>query len=238
MEEMISPSTIDRSDSATKAVLRAAAERARAKGQPITIFHDGRRLRILPDGRTEDIGPAPSETSGQLAARLEMGKPGPAKFELRDIGIRPAPRKSRRTAPGHPVRTDKQPARRPQPGGTPIKDDEQVAAGKFEDGHVSQPASEPPAQTAKKAPSNDELATAASSTTEYNLKVAAAACANAKNMLQFTGELMRAKTFADMLEVSAAYTRRQMEAGAEQARDLAAAAQKIAPKTPEGGRGD
>jgi hypothetical protein len=234
MEAMIPASTVDVSDSAARNNLRAATERAFAKGLPVTIFHDGRHLRIFPDGQTEDIGPAPSESSAQVAARLEMARPAPAKFELRDIGIRPASRKNSRAAAPRRVRIDDaSAAATAEIHGTAIKGDEQVVAGEV-DAHVGEPASETQPNTAERALGGDELAAAASSTTEYNLKVVAAACANAKNMLQFTGELMRAKTLADMLEASTTYARRQMEAGVEQARDLTAAAQKIAPKTPEG----
>jgi len=232
MEEVILASTTDESDSATDAVLQTAAHRARAKRQAVTIFHNGRRLRVFPDGRTEDAGPEPSETSAQLAARSEMAKPEPAKFELRDLGIDPASRKNARTA--SLLRTDKRRAKRPPALGTLDQDNEKAGIGAANDAHISDPAGGTPSDKAEKAPNTDEVAATAASTTEYNLKVAAAACANAKNMLQLTGDLMRAKTLADMFEVSAAYARRQMEAGAEQVRDLAAAAQKIAPKNSDG----
>ena len=67
-----------------------AAQRALAKGLPVTIIHDSRHLRVYPDGRVEDVGPTGRETSAQIAARLEMGRSDLPRFELPDEKIPPA----------------------------------------------------------------------------------------------------------------------------------------------------
>src|SRR5262249_53456078 len=84
MAEVIADSTGQDSDTFAHNGWSIAAQRALAKGLPITISHDGRHLRVYPDGRVEEIVITP-ETSAQMAARVEMGKLDFSRFELPDV---------------------------------------------------------------------------------------------------------------------------------------------------------
>ena len=236
MEELAADSTNEQPDTVSPAGWGTAAQHALAKGLPVTISHDGRELRVYPDGRVEDIGPAMRETTAQLAARFEMGRSDFARVDVSDLSVPPALREIAKTISvladqGIEI-VDSVAAQVPE---TPVWTVEKTAGNDSESG-----ASAPTAERVDVAPANAEDPAAddraAAATAEYNLKMMAVACANARTMLEFTSELMQVKTFADMVELSATYTRRQIEAGTEQAKTLSAAAEKIkAKKSAAGG---
>jgi Phasin protein len=234
MAELMVDSTGEEPDTFAHNGWSVAAQRALAKGLPITISHDGRQLRVYPDGRVEEIDPKARETSAQTAARVEMGKLDVSRFELADV-------KSRfelpdvRVPPAFREIAEKIAALANQ--GRKIVDTITEAANLTEDpAWLRENAAADPARDRPTPPPTDpsdpadDLASAASGAAEYHLKMVAAACANARTMLEFTSALMNVKTFADMVQISSAYARRQIEAGTDQAKTLAAAAEKMAQK--------
>ncbi len=68
---------------------------------------------------------------------------------------------------------------------------------------------------------------------DYGLKVIEAARANSNAAFDFATELLSARTMAQMVEISTAHTRKQIESVTEQARELSALAQKLATTTAE-----
>jgi phasin len=76
-------------------------------------------------------------------------------------------------------------------------------------------------------------ANASKGASDYGLKVIEAARANSNAAFDFATELFGARTMAQMVEISTAHTRKQIEAMTEQARELSALAQKLATTTAE-----
>jgi phasin protein len=74
------------------------------------------------------------------------------------------------------------------------------------------------------------LATTAAGATEYGLKVMEAACINANAMIAFTSVLLQAKSLSEVVALSTAHARKQIETVTEQTKQLAAVAEKMAPK--------
>ena len=76
-------------------------------------------------------------------------------------------------------------------------------------------------------------ANASKGAADYGLKVIEAARANSNAAFDFAAELLGARTLAQMVEISSAHTRRQIESMTEQARELSTLAQKVATTTAE-----
>jgi phasin len=76
-------------------------------------------------------------------------------------------------------------------------------------------------------------ANASKGAADYGLKVIEAARANSNAAFDFATELFGARTMAQMVEISTAHTRKQIEAITAQARELSALAQKVATTTAE-----
>jgi phasin len=76
-------------------------------------------------------------------------------------------------------------------------------------------------------------ANASKGAADYGLKVIEAARANSNAAFDFATELFGARTMAQMVEISTAHTRKQIESMSEQARELSALAQKVATTTAE-----
>jgi phasin len=76
-------------------------------------------------------------------------------------------------------------------------------------------------------------ANATKGASDYGLKVVEMARANSNAAFDYAAELMGARTFAQMLEISTSHTRKQMESIAAQAKELATLAQKVATTTAE-----
>jgi phasin len=76
-------------------------------------------------------------------------------------------------------------------------------------------------------------ANASKGAAEYGLKVIETARTNSNAAFDFAAELCAARTLAQMVEISTAHTRKQIESMAEQARELSALAQKVATTTAE-----
>ena len=66
-------------------------------------------------------------------------------------------------------------------------------------------------------------------TTEYNMRVIAAACANTRAMIEFSNTLLQARSLSEMVALSTAHARKQIETVAEQTRELAEVAERMAP---------
>jgi phasin len=71
-------------------------------------------------------------------------------------------------------------------------------------------------------------ATASKGATDYGRKVLELTRDNANATFDFAAELLGAKTFSEVVEVSTAHARKQFETLSEQGKELAALAQKVA----------
>jgi phasin len=76
-------------------------------------------------------------------------------------------------------------------------------------------------------------ATASKGASEYGAKVIEAARLNTNAAFDFASEMMNAKSFSDLVELSTAHTRKQFETLTAQSKELAALAQKVASETAE-----
>jgi len=77
----------------------------------------------------------------------------------------------------------------------------------------------------------DTYATAAKGCSSYGLKVVESARANSNAAFDFMGELMAAKSYAEVVELTTAYLRAQFDTVTAQAKDLSECAQKVATDT-------
>jgi phasin len=79
----------------------------------------------------------------------------------------------------------------------------------------------------------DTYATASKGAATYGQKVLETARANTNAAFDFVGELLAAKSYSDVLEISTAYMHKQFDTLTAQSKDLAACAQKVATETAE-----
>jgi phasin len=79
----------------------------------------------------------------------------------------------------------------------------------------------------------DTYAKASKGTTEYNLKLIEAARVNTNAAFDFATELFNAKSLSDVVELSTAHLRKQVEAMTAQTKELTSLAQKVATETAE-----
>jgi phasin len=75
--------------------------------------------------------------------------------------------------------------------------------------------------------------TATKGASEYGLKVIDTARINTNAAFDFAGELITAKSFSEVIELSSAHARKQFEALTAQSKELGALAQKVATDTAE-----
>jgi phasin len=68
---------------------------------------------------------------------------------------------------------------------------------------------------------------------DYGLKVIEAARQNTNSVFDFYSEIMTAKSYSDVIELSTAHARKQFETFAAQSKELTALAQKVALETAE-----
>jgi phasin len=76
-------------------------------------------------------------------------------------------------------------------------------------------------------------ASASKGATDYGRKMLELARENTNAAFDFAAELLGAKTLSEMIELTTAHTRKQLEAMAEQGKELAALAQKVATEAAE-----
>jgi phasin len=79
----------------------------------------------------------------------------------------------------------------------------------------------------------ETYSTASRGAADYGLKLIEVARANTNATFDFAGELMNAKTFSEVVELSTAHARKQFEALTTQSKELTAIAQKVAMETAE-----
>jgi phasin len=79
----------------------------------------------------------------------------------------------------------------------------------------------------------DTYASATKGATDYSRKVLELARVNANAAFDFAAELLGAKTFAEVIELSTAHARKQFEALSEQSKELTTLAQKVASEAAE-----
>jgi phasin len=75
--------------------------------------------------------------------------------------------------------------------------------------------------------------TASKGASDYGLKVIEAARVNTNAAFDYAGELLAAKTFSEVIELSSAHARKQFEALTKQSKELSTLAQKVATDTAE-----
>jgi phasin len=75
--------------------------------------------------------------------------------------------------------------------------------------------------------------TASKGASDYGLKVIEAARVNTNAAFDYAGELLAAKTFSEVIELSSVHARKQFEALTRQSKELSALAQKVATDTAE-----
>src|SRR5271156_5005478 len=75
--------------------------------------------------------------------------------------------------------------------------------------------------------------TATKGASDYGLKVIEAARANTNAAFDFAGEIMAAKTFSEVVELTNTHARKQFETLTAQSKELSALAQKVATETTE-----
>jgi len=75
--------------------------------------------------------------------------------------------------------------------------------------------------------------TATKGASDYGLKMIEAARLNTNAAFDFAGELITAKTFSEVIELSSAHARKQFEVLTKQSKELSALAQKVATETAE-----
>jgi phasin len=75
--------------------------------------------------------------------------------------------------------------------------------------------------------------TASKGASDYGLKVIEAARVNTNAAFDYAGELLAAKTFSEVVELSSTHARKQFEALTKQSKELSALAQKVATDTAE-----
>jgi len=66
---------------------------------------------------------------------------------------------------------------------------------------------------------------------EYQLKVLSAAQANVNAIFEYAQDMLQAQSMSEVMELSATHSRRQLETIAQQSREIASAAQKLATET-------
>jgi phasin len=76
-------------------------------------------------------------------------------------------------------------------------------------------------------------ASASKGATDYGRKVLELTRQNTNSAFDFVAELLGAKTLSEVIELTTAHTRKQFEAMAEQGKELAALAQKVATEAAE-----
>src|SRR5213592_1485219 len=66
---------------------------------------------------------------------------------------------------------------------------------------------------------------------DYQLKVLSAAQANVNAIFEYAQDMLQAQSMSEVMELSATHSRRQLETIAQQSREIASAAQKLATET-------
>jgi hypothetical protein len=252
MEESVADSTTEASEERAPFAPSwgAAARAALALGLPITVFHHGRPLRLYPDGHLEDLetvaletvaletpalAPAAQKTAAPMDATLRTQNPALAKFDLPNIEIPAAFREFAET-----VAT--------------------LAKASFDDSSTAAAVSAESAAWNETADSSDDtddgdeemsaadieameahtgtIAATAAGTTAYGLKIMEAACINANAMIEFSNVFLQAKSLSEMVLLSTAHARKQIETVTEQTKQLAAVAEKMAEEASDETEGD
>ena len=225
-----------------------AARVALACDLPVTVCHDGRQLRFHPDGHVEDL-----TTSFDLEHTIAQS--GPPKFELPNVEIPVAFREFADTVAvlagvGFDIDSTAETSER---GAAQAANNETLAETHGDASHacptdridaVVDDCAEGSADDSSDEPlydpeecfdptaerSESAFASTAGGTTEFGLVVMEAACVNTNTMLEFTSAVLRAKSLSEMVELSTAHARKQIEAVTEQTKQLAAVTERMAPK--------
>jgi hypothetical protein len=237
MAESGADSTAEQDEARTRSVWSNAARAAVARDLPMTVCHDGRQLRFHPDGHVEDLRSAAEEMSAPMATRFDTPNPALAKFDLPNVEVPAAFRELAETVAALATAS--------------LENTEatiEAASVEFAVSGESK-AWDDPADTSDDGPDESgedaaadaeaaeahtgTIATTAASTTEYGLKLMEAACINASAMLEFTSALLQTKSLSEVVTLSTAHARKQIETVTEQTKLLAAVAEKMATKKPD-----
>jgi hypothetical protein len=193
---------------------------------PLTISYQGRRFH--PDGSLEDL--APEDYAAAILPPTAFTTPPPAAF-ARDDEIPEAFRELADTiamlasacfdttdAADTPAMLD--------PDETIDCDDE--LDYDRDDGDPEATGSD----------TDGTLAAAAAGTTEYSLRIMEATCINTNAMVAFASALLRAKSLSEMVVITTAHARKQIETVADQTKQLTAAAHKMTSQKYNGDQAD
>jgi hypothetical protein len=190
----------------------------------MTISHQGRHVRFHTDGSLADLGHYGSEAPPPAA----FATPSPATFACADNEIPEAFRELADTiamlATACFDASDAADAPAIMDPDETVDDGDDQSDQELDDGG-------PEATNSDAAESSDgTFAAAAAGTTEYSLRIMEATCINTNAMVAFASALLRAKSLSEMVVITTAHARRQIETAADQTKQLAAAAHKMAPK--------
>jgi hypothetical protein len=248
MEESVADSTTEASEERAPFAPSwgAAARAALARGLPITVFHHGRPLRLYPDGRLEDLetvaletvvletpalGPPAQKTVAPMDATLRTQNPALAKFELPNIEIPAAFREFAETVATLANESFDDTSTAAESGACNEAADSSDDA---DDCAEEMSAADIDAMQAH----TGTIAATAAGTTAYGLKIMEAACINANAMIQFSNVFLQAKSLSEMVLLSTAHARKQIETVTEQTKQLAAVAEKMAAEASDVIEGD
>jgi phasin len=208
MNKRVIDLTAEELERVATAAWNAAAAEALGKGLSVTGSHDGRLFRYFPDRRIENLGPV-TPAGGVPVARDSQQVAGASAEGVVTPSLPSAP-----TLPGSVVA------------------DIQASFRDIAEKSLSQAREnyEKMKSAAQEASSilEDAYETASKSATDYNQKVIEMARENANSTFDFAVELLRARTFSEVVELTAAHAQRQFETLAEQSKELAVLAQKVA----------
>jgi len=183
-----------------------AAKEALAKGLPVTGYHDGRLFRYHPGKGIEDFA------TGSCNVGFAWHVRDPAATTSSD-------------ADHHVLDTPEFPA------GEPLG-----VEATAESGEVSAPSQPPAAErdaTANAAAAYGAYAVECQTLTDYAVQTMAFARQNATETLEFTARLFAAKTFAEVVELSAAHFARQIETFASRREPVAHPSAPVSPSRPD-----
>ena len=252
MEESVADSTTEASEERAPFAPSwgATARAALALGLPVTVFHRGRPLRLYPDGHLEDLeavalktvafetpasAPVAQNAAAPMDTTLKAQNPALAKFDLPNIEIPAAFREFAET-----VATLAKASFDDSSTATEVSAESDAcnetadSSDDTDDGDEEMSAADIEAMEAH----TGTIAATAAGTTAYGLKIMEAACINANAMIEFSNVFLQAKSLSEMVLLSTAHARKQIETVTEQTKQLAAVAEKMAAEASDETDGD
>jgi hypothetical protein len=195
--------------------------RVQPRDTTMTISSQGHQLRFRPDGSLENHYGSDARPPAAFAT------PSPATFTRTDNEIPEAFRELADTIAM--LATACFDATDPADAPAMMDPDETVDCDDQSDQELDDGGPEGTGSGAAES-SDGTIAAAAASTTEYSLRIMEATCINTNAVVAFASALLRAKSLSELVVITTAHARRQIETVADQTKQLVAAAHKMAPK--------